>query len=189
MARVQVDPDKIAPVRRGRYQPSFEWGGVFEAWARNFIRRNHWRIRYIYGGEDDALQECAIVFLRISRKYPGIIEPRHMMALFKLAVINDFNTASTKDSKQRPVALVDPDFQVQPNDSYFRAAMAFLSGEARTAVDAIMSAPAEFLDLLTAGASIADEAGAAQFNARCKRLLRLDKKADIAAEINDLLSL
>lgn len=52
-----------------------------EGAAMNLGRRNLWRVRPLYDIED-LMGEAYIVFLRIVRKYPRVIDPPHFMSLF-----------------------------------------------------------------------------------------------------------
>jgi hypothetical protein len=78
------------------------WGGPFELWSRNFVAKNYWRTAHILGSEEDALQQCALVFSRCLRGYKGKINSHAwFMGLFKSAVHNEWNTLSLKDTRNR----------------------------------------------------------------------------------------
>lgn len=77
------------------WEPS--WDEVQPA-ARNIARRSLWRLAPMYD-MDDLMQEARIVFLRISRRYPNIIEAPHFMAMFKLAWVNEINTLSNRRTR------------------------------------------------------------------------------------------
>jgi hypothetical protein len=76
-----------------------EWrGGPFEAYASNWVRKNHWRASHTLPDREDAMAECALVFAKCLDRYilnpdkgakPGykqVTEPAHFMALFKTAL-------------------------------------------------------------------------------------------------------
>ncbi len=66
------------------------WQGPVQQWSAKFIKANKWRCDRIYDFED-LMQEAHLIFLRISDKYPRIIEPRHFMGLYKVALSNWFH--------------------------------------------------------------------------------------------------
>jgi hypothetical protein len=77
---------------RTRATPAWspEWQGPIQQWSAKFIKNNKWRCDRIYDFED-LMQEAHLIFLRISDKYPRIIEPKHFMGLYKVALSNWFH--------------------------------------------------------------------------------------------------
>jgi hypothetical protein len=77
---------------RTRATPAWSptWQGPVQQWSAKFIKNNKWRCDRIYDFED-LMQEAHLIFLRISDKYPRIIDPRHFMGLYKVALSNWFN--------------------------------------------------------------------------------------------------
>jgi hypothetical protein len=67
-----------------------QWRGPLRQWAAKFIKKNQWRCDRIYEF-DDLMQEAYLIFLRISEKYPHVVEPRHFMGLYKIALANWFH--------------------------------------------------------------------------------------------------
>lgn len=89
-------------MRRVRTKVAWEpvWEGSVKGWAIKFNRRNRWRLDSI-NGDADLLQEAFIVFLKICRKYPRVMDPAHFMALYKRAMENQMHDRSKHTSKYR----------------------------------------------------------------------------------------
>ncbi len=102
--------ERIMAQRKKYFPPLPAWGGPFEKWARNYVNKNHWRAAHVFGSEEDSLQECAAVFARCLRTYQGKVDnPAWFMSLFKISVINEWNTVSIKDAHQREMYDADAD--------------------------------------------------------------------------------
>lgn len=181
-------PNK-GPIRRIALQKLpilYKWEGPFEGWARKWVQRNFWRVRAVVGSEEDAMQECALVFARCVARYGTTVNnPAHMMALFKISVAREFHTLSSQDSAHREHLKSDVREEVDVNEGPLLAAIAEASAEARLVLHTVATAPSEFLALLldnSAGSS--DEA----LNRRFRRLLRISSARDIVAELRAILS-
>ena len=164
--------------------PTFAWGGAYERYARAWVERNHWRIKHYIGGKDDALQECAIIFCRCAAIYKGkVSEPKHMMSLFKIALVNDFNTFAKRDTQQRDLIL-EPEIEESFEVRLAKAALTRGSDEAISVVNAILSAPEHLISLVFCNG---EQAG---LNRRIKRFFKgiSASEHDIAAELKDLLN-
>lgn len=167
--------------------PVFPWGGAFEAYARGFVARNFWRVRHLLLSEEDARQECAIVFLRCQRAYRGDADnPRHMMALYKTALAREWHTLSTKDSQRRS-ALEEarsydlPD-QIDHCAGFLAAALASHGEEMRDLLSLLANAPSEVLGLIFLDDDLAG------INRRLKRFLGIkDRSRDLMSELRDAL--
>ena len=184
--------------------PRFDWGGAFEGWARGFVKRNLWRVAHRLGGPEDALQECAIVFIRCKKLYEGkVLEPKHFMALFKIAVQREFHTLSERDSSAREAEAAQADFDLhQRNDLDFSGGMlAALLSEAPKEVAALMlailSAPGELLEIVFKPDLALSDNGKAievdnftKINRRAKRLFGISGTGarDLFAELRELLT-
>src|SRR5882672_5844221 len=88
---------------RGKLPSHPIWDNRFKGWAARFISKNMWRCE----GNDpqekfnDLMQDAYIVFRHILASYPLVSEPSHIMALFKVAMQNEFNDkAKYKQRKQ-----------------------------------------------------------------------------------------
>lgn len=160
---------------------SFEWGGPFEGYARGFVARNFWRTRYLFGDERDALQECAIIFHRCARLYSGkVTEPKHLMALFKRSLSNDWNVFAQRDARIR-------EFQIDEEEDNFearvmRAATVKGNDEIAVVVKALLEAPSSLISLIFRGPS------REKVNRRLKSLFGISKsKLDLVEELRNLL--
>ena len=168
-------------------RPVFEWGGVFEKWARGFVKRNFWRVSALFLSEEDALQECAIVFVRCRNKYAGKLdEPKHMMALYQMALTRAWHTFATKD----------PHFRWAENSSALPPSMAHNDGplavllsqcdaELKTLMRAISNAPSEFLSLVFEN----DDQDTGRITRKAALVLGVKYNGrDLVGELRDLLS-
>jgi len=66
----------------------------FVGWTSKFIKRNMWRFHGQLDA-DDLWQELLIVFLRVKKRYQDV-EAKHLMALFKISVLNRVNSMSRR---------------------------------------------------------------------------------------------
>lgn len=198
--RVQIkDEVKWKPSPRVRLTKPieiYEWGGAYEGWARKWVSKNFWRVRELFGGEDDALQECALIFVRCCNSYATRVDnPAWMMSLFKTAVRNDWHTFAQRDGNMRSVPVPDDLDVVDYNHGPFVAALSNVSDELKQVLKAIASSPTDFIDMLFYGAEqtrSADPTIAAQattiINRRIRRLLGItNTAADIVSELRELL--
>lgn len=163
----------------------YEWKGPFEGWARNWVHANFWRVREVLGSEEDALQECALVFVRCVKRYGTMVDnPAWMMSLFKRAVANEWHTYSLTDSGMRSLEINDEE-QVDHNTGYLLAAITGASAEAQQVIQVVLSAPTEFLDILLGNGKADSDA---MLNRRFRRLLKWKSNVDVVKELRALLS-
>jgi hypothetical protein len=136
--------------------PSYipKWDGVFEGWARNFVKKNYWRVSDILT-YNEALQECATKFAQVIDRNRGKpSDPPEFMAAFQIAVINRFNTLSVKNTHNRELKTLNADIeyllypQSTPADSAASANLAGASEELWTVLDALFNAPRELRELM-----------------------------------------
>ena len=196
MAGRSVLPDalKYRPAKRavlpddkkykGNPPLQYEWGGSFEGWARGYVIRNFWRVREHFGETDDAVQECAAIFVRCCQRYNGPPEqPKLMMAYFKSAVTNDFNTFAVRDGEQRALPVPTPEEQLDFSHGPLAAAIGKGSQELREFLHTVETAPADFLAMLFKD----DDLQA--LGKRIRRLCRIKNPAvDVLAELREILS-
>jgi len=179
------------------------WDGSFERWARRYVHLNHWRIAAFVGDKDDALQECALVYLHIVQYYWGkkaangqtIDNPAWLMALFKVAVARRWIDASRHLARQN-------EFQDQLSDVAhvyremaqssmhgvkeieLNAEIASASHELQSVIRLIANAPHEVLELLLP----------ASFSKKSKRKLcrfagvHRTARADVTRELHALIT-
>jgi len=181
------------------------WDLRFEGWAAKFIARNMWRCEG-YDPEDkfnDLMQDAYIVFRHILASYPLVSEPSHIMALFKVAMQNEFNDkAKYKQRKQAAEisleTIIGEDLKLidslgeNNNEGYLRLILSELPPEVRAVLDAfndeeklallrqprIQSRLAKLL-----GLPLKRET----FNSTLWRVLRLPNRNDIVGLLRDAL--
>jgi hypothetical protein len=82
-----------------------EWDERFSGWAEKFIRKNMWKCE----GHDpeeklrDLRQDAYLTFRHVLASYPLISKPSHIMALFKVAMRNEY--IDKAKYKQRKTAV------------------------------------------------------------------------------------
>lgn len=172
---------------RLNFAPIFEWGDVFESWSRQFVRRQFWRVQATFITEEDALQECAAVFIHCRNKYAGRIrEPRHMMSLYQTALTRTWNSLSARDPGYR-TSEFNPDLHTHNESEEGGGMLAVLfaqcDSELRDLTLAIVNAPAELL------AIVFRDNDTSMITRRLSRMFRIKAgKRDLVAELHDLLN-
>jgi hypothetical protein len=175
-------------VARARFIP--QWDGAFLLYSRKWVNNNLWRVRHTMNDED-ALQQCALVFATCSKRYAGkICNPAHFMALFKTALYNEWCDLATYDGRYAPTSVTMP---VQPNGAmhdYHEASPAAqvlvdiwhsASADLKLVLNSLAQSPNDFLDLML-------EDDPAYLNTRMKRLHGIRGDADLVGELRTLLS-
>lgn len=186
VSRMHVKPElKIFRLPRAqvkRTPPNFQWDGVFENYARAFIARNFWRVRFLFGSEDDALQECAIIFWRCNNLYRGkVTEAKHFMALFKRALANDWNVFARRDARIREFQIVEDEESLEVR--IMRAATVKGNDEIARVVNVLLHMPASILSLVFQGDD--DE----KVNRRLKTFSGISRSTlDVVKELRNLLN-
>ncbi len=187
---VSVSLESNVSTRRVKLRENFlySWEGPFEKWSRSWVRRNFWRVRHIFLTEEDALQECALIFVRCVRLYQLRIDnPAWLMSLFKTAVANDWITFSIKDRRgrdtQESVNADLPQTTTDFNEGPLYAALANASSELKQVLTVIAGAPNELLELMFKN----DNATLEKVNCRLCRLSGISAKHDVVAELRNLL--
>jgi hypothetical protein len=131
------------------------WTGVFETWSRAWVSKHFWRVQHMLPDEQDALQECALVWSKCARAYTGKVDnPAWFMALFKTSVARHWITLSNRDSEapERFTIEQEPEdflaLQAEHSAGPLAAALAGASAELRQFIVLIASSPAEMLGML-----------------------------------------
>lgn len=170
--------------------PVFEWGGVFENWSRGFVKRNFWRVSAIFSSEEDALQECAAIFVHCRNKYAcKLDEPKHMMSLYQTALTRAWHTYASKDPHFRYSYLEEKAAQQEDthavlNDGPLAVALSQCDAELSTVIHAIIEAPAEFLAII-----FGNDDDTQKITQRISRIFRINAgDRDLIAELRELLS-
>jgi hypothetical protein len=178
------------------------WCGTFEASARTFARKNLWRINKQFEYED-AVQECAVVFLRCCRAYEGkVTSGGHFMALYKRALINDFNNLARRNQRFElvDIAVVEA-CRRQPTSelptALLLSSLGRASAELREVLRVIVEGPAELLKVMFSwpdnGRAIELRQGVeparyeAAYSRSLCRLARVNVRSDLFSELRVLL--
>src|SRR6266853_985432 len=139
---------------RGKLDPHPVWDNRFKGWAAKFIWKNKWRCED-YLEFDDLMNDAYLIFRHIKASYPLVSEPSHIMALFKVAMQNEFNDkAKYKQRKQAAEISLETvlssnkkggaqdDFKLidslgeNNNEGYLRIIISELPPEVRTVLEA-----------------------------------------------------
>jgi hypothetical protein len=168
----------------------YRWEGAFENWSRGWVAKNFWRVRATLQSEEDALQECAAIWVRCVNLYADKIDnPAWLMALYKTAVHNSWNTYARKDGDFRTTR--EPELLAQ--HSHFRdmtdhssgplaAKLAGASAELREVLALLFNAPAEALQAI-----FADDAPNWRVNVKLRSYCGLSPEAAPLEELKNLL--
>jgi hypothetical protein len=162
----------------------------------------------------DALQACAECFARCAYMYRGKIDnAAWFMSVFKIAVVNEFNTLSIADMTQRALMQEEVNEYLtnreterraklkQPrrennyskdcytktvdfNDGPLQIALKQASNELHVVLNVISNAPAEMLGMLLTNDGVADEV----WSRRICRLCGIKKQRNVIGELRELLS-
>ncbi len=86
-----------------------QWEGAIRWWTIGFIKKNSWRCDRI-NDPDDLLQDAYLTYAKIVKRYPRVIEPKHFMALYKVALQNEmWDRARTQQRKSQAIADIAVD--------------------------------------------------------------------------------
>lgn len=167
--------------------PIFEWGGVFENWSRSFVKRNFWRVSALFSSEEDALQECAAIFVHCRNKYMGkIVEAKHLMALYQTALTRAWHTFASKDPHFRCSFIEDDpkhDVGAVFSDGPLAVLLSQCDAELCAVIHAIVEAPTEFLTIIFNGEDTV------KITQRISRMFRIKAgNRDLIAELRTMLS-
>ena len=134
------------------------WKGAFEGYSRRWVHANFWRVRGYFGhDEEEAMQECALIFARCLSKYRGSPVNNHawFMALYKTALANAWVSYARKEARMRPYSLASrlddvPLSQLPAEEGSGRlsATLAGASAELRHVLGVIATAPREMLEMM-----------------------------------------
>lgn len=157
-----------------------QWHGAFEKYSRKWISLNYWKVREHLGSEEDALQQCAMVFAKVCGRYGETVDnPAWMMSLYKTSLSRHWLKLAQKDSDYREhIASGEevPDFAI-PCETSIVDMWQDASEELRIVLREIANAPSGFLDLLL------DLRPGGDLNQRLRRVCGIRKQVDIVAEL------
>lgn len=141
---------ELTPPLEGKVQ----WPGVFEGYARKWVSRHFWRVRASLGSEEDALQECALIYVRCYNYYKWKVDnAAWFMSLYKLALVNDWNTLSVADSRFRATVPPPSVDTIEPPSGMLAARLHSASDELKHVLSVISEAPAELLGMMLGSTS------------------------------------
>lgn len=125
-----------------------QWEGPVEKWARSYIWANRWRCDSIHD-PDDLLQDAYLIFIKVSKAYPKVIEAAHFMALFKTALRNQI-TDQARYVQRKRISHVEIGLDTSElysivgdltNAGHLLAALAEAPEEVRMALDILEKRP------------------------------------------------
>ena len=182
---------KFKPVRRKiNLRLDVQWPGVFENWARAYVRKNYWKVAEHFRTPEDALGECALIWVRCLRKYEYTVNnPAWFMSLYKTAVFNDFVTYAHASSRSVVVyARNDEDALVQEleqdqdfNNGYWSVLLSEASDELKRIMEILVQSDDAALAKLLHDDIV-------RMNETWRRRLGLRRQKDLVKELQDLLS-
>lgn len=164
-----------------------QWPGAFEDYARVYVYRNAWRVKYCMD-VDDCMGVAGMVFAKLLTRYETkkFNSPKQLMALYKVALANEFYDINLKATRERDAVTEygslyrnSTDYSQGPLTSRLSEA----SQELRDVIRIVAGAPAELLNLLLL------EADDCSWSRRLCRLCRLPVVSEtIISELRELLS-
>jgi hypothetical protein len=124
------------------------WPGPWAAWAKNYCRKNLWRLKTLIGEEEDLLAECALIFLETKQRYGASINSSaHFMSLFQVSVISWFNTYSKKDTRYRTyLESLSSSEPYMEEEATFHVKVREVSKEVLIVLNIMQYAPIEIFD-------------------------------------------
>jgi hypothetical protein len=170
-----------------------QWKGPFEAYARTFARKHHWRVARLCDDVEDAVQQCAVVFCHLAKIYPHVNRPEWFMGLYKQALTNAFNSMARINKEHAAVAAaIDDGYLLAPRHeepNHLAAALAGASRELQQVLRVMGNAPRELLSMmLLEPRSQRGKATEAAISRGWCRLARADTvREDLVSELRELL--
>jgi hypothetical protein len=83
-----------------------KWNGAIENWAKSYISKNFWRIKFYYEF-GDAYNDAYLKFEICKLRYPQVVEVKHFMGLFQRSLINHIHTLSLERTHYIPISTFD----------------------------------------------------------------------------------
>lgn len=115
--RICIGRPKVKRINVQVFYPRWDTG-TYQKWARNFVRSNYWRVQNIFPDQEDALQECAVIFSRCANMYGyKVNNPKWFMSLYMRSVYNNFCRFSENDTKYRGLVASNYDIECAPLDT------------------------------------------------------------------------
>jgi hypothetical protein len=147
---------------------------------------------------EDAVQECAVIFVNCCRLYEGkVTNGAHFMALFKTAVTNDFNTFALHNRRSElndaaGATMFVERANIELSNGPLLALLGQASLELRVVLSVIANGPSELLKLMLDWPAIdlrseVKPAFEAAFSRSLCRLARTNVRSDLLTELRVLL--
>lgn len=113
--RICIGRPRVKRINAQVFYPRWDTG-TYQKWTRNFVRSNYWRVENIFPDQEDAVQECAVIFSRCANAYGyKVNNPKWFMSLYMRSVQNNFCRFSENDAKYR--GLVASNYDIEGSDA------------------------------------------------------------------------
>jgi hypothetical protein len=162
-----------------RFTP--EWSPIIKNWAAKFVRDNQWRADSIHGF-DDLMQDAYLLFVKVSERYPRVMDPKHFMALYKTTLRNNMHDHARYMQRKR---VLHEDTSEDVSDLYADRVGELTNGGYISSL--LSKAPLDLkraLDLLTQNPPCLNDAPSKRrrenLNMKIRRVLNSDIKFDTA---------
>jgi hypothetical protein len=168
-----------------RVQTAWEptWDGPIKEWTLKFIWNQKWRCDQATNEVDDLLQDGHIVFMRISTRYPRVMQPNQFMALYKTAYANLIHDKSCHKRRRHHKRVTKDISELHglvgetTNTGYIKALLEEAPDELKLA-----------MALVTSGTvALRGDEPLKTLNAKLRRILGLESTFDLKQAIHELL--
>lgn len=171
------------------YEP--KWAGEIEGYSKNQIRKRIVWLEVIGFEFEDVLQELFIKFREVVLKYK-VENPKHFMALYKVTVLNYFNTMSIKYREDKKYLTgeafehVTQNIQGSGNGS-IRMVIEKAPEEVKQVLKLMLNTPLEMLEAL--GLSGTKKMGVRNNKLICKVLGYNHRKINLTEKVHTYLTI
>lgn len=98
--------------------PQPEWDIRFQGFAAKFINQHKWKLDPTLDF-DDLMQDAYLIFRRVLCSYPWVTDASNIMALFKIAMKNEFIDGAKQWTKKRRAEIsIETILSVTDSDDY-----------------------------------------------------------------------
>lgn len=167
------------------------WPGPWKLWAEKFCRTNAWRVATYLGDYDDAVAECAYIFVECQKKYGDKVEsPAHFMRLYQRMVVTWFHDWSNGDTEQREVSkiIIDRGESIDL-DKLLLHKTRKCSSEVKHVVTLLLNAPAEAVKILAADCrEVSDVQSASKFLRNLMQVSGIKDIDKVQKELHDAIT-
>jgi hypothetical protein len=156
------------------------WPGIWEKWARNYCRQNFWRVQHSLGSMEDAMAECALLFVDCQRRYGRTVNAApQFMHLYQMMVKSRFNKLSNKDTGARTLEQSCELTEMVPERLTIDVQRHEATSELREVLQILHDAPSETLETIFGDATVLFK--------KFSVFLGIDKSKRLADELKVLL--